>query len=114
MTTYANLTQEERDIVEAWERNFRGWVNDLARLMVAARALDASYDAAGATGAIVATLDPGEEIPNTGGLAGALPLQQDTDFAALVTGLNNFLSTYDTAATRQRIAQAVGPTAGIG
>ena len=114
MATYDSLTQEEKEIVEAFERNFRGWVNDLARLLVAARALDAAYDANGGAGSIVSTLDNGEEIPNTSGIAGAQTLVQNTDFSALIAGLNSFLTTYDTAATRQRIAQAAGPTAGLG
>lgn len=113
MGTYASLSDEDKNIVGAWERNLRGWANDLARLLVAARVLQASYNASGGAQSIINTLDTGESIPNTSGIDGALSLINDTDWAALITGLNAFVSTYDTAATRQRIAQAAGPTAGL-
>ncbi|RLB62488.1 MAG: hypothetical protein DRH08_12375 [Deltaproteobacteria bacterium] len=113
MATYDSLTAEEKVIVEAFERNFRGWINGLATTLIQARALDAAYDAGGGAGSIVATLDNGEDIPNTSGIAGAQPLEQNTDFAVLIAGLNAFLATYDTVATRQRMAQAAGPTAGL-
>ena len=113
MATYTSLATEQKEIVEAFERDFRGWINGLATMLIQARALDAHYDAGGGPGSIVATLDNGEAIPNTSGIAGAQALTQNTDFAALVNGLNAFLTTYDTLATRQRIAQAAGPTAGL-
>jgi hypothetical protein len=113
MATYDSLTAEQKGIVEAFERNFRGWINTLATGIIQARALDASFDAGGGAGDIIATLDPGERIPNTSGIAGAQTLQTDTDWAALITGLQAYLTTYDTEATRQRIAQAAGPTAGL-
>ena len=113
MATYDSLSAEDKGIVEAFERDFRGWVNGLATMLVQARALEAAHEAGGGTGSIVATLDPGEDIPNTSGIAGAQPLQQDTDWAALIAGLEAFVTTYDTPATRQRMAQAAGPTAGL-
>jgi len=113
MATYASLSEEDKALVGAFERDFRGWFNDLARGIIAARALEAHYIAGGGPGSIIATLDTGEFIPNTGGLNGAQALEQDTDFAALISGMSTFLTTYDTIATRQRIAQAVGPTAGL-
>jgi len=113
MATYVSLTAEQKGIVEAHERNFRGWFNELARLIVSARALDASYNAGGGSGSILATLDPGEDVPNTGGIAGAQVLDFDTDFTTLVNGQSSFLTTYDTVGIRQAIAKAAGPTAGL-
>jgi hypothetical protein len=112
MALWADLTQADKDIVTAWDRNFRGWINGLARQLVEARALQASKDATGGAADIIATLDAGEDIPNTGGLAGAQDLDK-ADINALITGLDGFITTYDTAATRQRMAQAAGPTAGL-
>ena len=106
------FTPEQELIALPFERNMRGWVNDLARLLVAGRALQASNEATGGMGDIVPTLDPGDVIPNSSGLAGAQPLTQ-TDWNALIAGLANFITTYDTLGTRQRIAQAAGPLAGV-
>ncbi len=112
MATYTSLSEEDRTILREFTNQFRGWVNDLAKQLIAARALQASYNAGGGSGSIIAALDAGQEIPNEGGLGGALPLTDD-DYAALITGLNTFVATYDTASTRARMAQAAGPLSGI-
>jgi len=112
MATYASLTAEQKELIGAHERNFRAWVGGLGRLLVQARALDAHYDANDGPGSIIATLDVGERIPNTGGLPGAQSLV-DTDWNALIAGFGVFLTTYDSMATRKRIAQAAGPLAGL-
>jgi len=112
MATYASLSAEDKGIVEPFTNNFRAWVGGLARQVIQARALQASYQANNGTGAILATLDVGEKVPNTGGLPGAQALL-DTDMAALIAGMDAFLTTYDTLGTRKRMAQAAGPLAGL-
>lgn len=113
MATYNSLTQEEKDILAAWERNLRGFANGiLATGIIQARTLDAARSATGGAQDILDTLDPGEVIPNSSGIAGAQNLDT-AEMATLITGLTNFLSTYDTLGTRQNLAKAAGPTAGL-
>jgi len=110
MATYASLTDAEKTLVQAWNRDFRGWVNSLATLLIQGRVVDDHYDAV--AGPIIATLDPGEVIPNTGGLAGAADMDT-AETATLVGGINSFRTTYDTTAVRALMAKAAGPTAGL-
>ncbi len=113
MATYASLSQAEKDLVAAWERNFRGWINTtIARGVSQARALEAHYEASGGPGEILATLDPGEIVPNTSGLAGAQNLTIE-EVNALVNAFNTFLNSYDTDMVRRNAAKAAGPTAGL-
>jgi hypothetical protein len=113
MGTYAALSQADKDILEPWERNFRGWVNGhISRGVVEARALKASLDAGGGAGAILDSLDPGEIVPNTGGISGAQNLTKE-EWATLRTAFNTFLTTYDTLSVREHAAKAAGPLAGL-
>ena len=112
MATYASLTTEQQAILTAWDRDFRGWVNALATLLIQARVLDDSYNTAGGAGEILALLTAGEIVPNTGGIAGAQSLAT-TDYTPLVGGLGAFLTSYDTDTVRQLIAKSSGPTAGL-
>jgi len=109
MATYDSLTQPEKDLIAVWERNFRGWINGIiSKGIVQGRALDAAYDASDGPGTILATLDAGEVIPNSSGIAGAQDLDT-AELATLVAGFNAFLTTYDTLAVRQNAAKAAGP-----
>ena len=113
MATYNSLTQDKKDLLAAWERNTRGWVNGLARLLVEARALDAALNASNGPGAILDSLGASEVVPNSSGIAGAQNLTK-TEWDTLRTaGLADFLSNYDTTGVRQVFAKAAGPTAGL-
>ena len=114
MGTYNNLSQDDKDILAAWERNLRGWINGIvSRGTVEARALKASLDASGGAGDILDSLDAGEVVPNSGGIAGAQNLTKEEWLVLRNTGLNDFLTTYDTVGVRQVAAKAAGPTAGL-
>jgi len=114
MGTYAALSQADKDILEPWERNFRGWVNGhISRGVVEARALKASLDAGGGAGDILDSLNAGEVVPNSGGLAGAHDITKEEWATLRNAGLNAFLTSYDTAAVRALAAKAAGPTAGL-
>ena len=76
MATYASLTQEEKDILSAWERNTRGFFNTIARSLIEARALQAALDASGGPREIITALDPTEEVPNSSGISGAQSLNR--------------------------------------
>ncbi len=114
MGTYNNLSQEDKDILGALERNFRGWINNnISRGTIQARALKAALDASGGAGDILDGLNNGQVVPNSSGIAGAQNLTKEEWLILRTTGLNDFLTTYDTVAVRQIAAKAAGPTAGI-
>lgn len=113
MALYNDLTDEQKGIVSAWERNQRAWFNSLARLLKEARTLQAAIDASNGVRSIVASLDPSEEVPNSSGIAGAHDLTKSEWNSLITAGLDDFLVTYDTPAFRQLLAKAAGPTAGL-
>ena len=113
MGLYVDLTDEEKSVIEAWERNMRGFVNGLARNLNEARALQAAADASGGPREIVTGLDAGQEIPNSSGIAGAQDMTKQ-EWAAIVGILDAFITAHDTATVRQNFAKAAGPTAGLG
>ena len=113
MVTYDSLTDDQKQVLAAWESNTRAWIsNIIGRGVSQGRVLDAAYDASDGAGDLLALLDPGEVIPNSSGLAGAQDLDT-AEWATLVTGLKAFLTAYDTGATLQNVAKAGGPTAGL-
>tara|TARA_R110000772_G_scaffold267971_1_gene393533 strand:- start:7759 stop:8097 length:339 start_codon:yes stop_codon:yes gene_type:complete len=112
MATYASKTQAEKDLVAAFERDFRGWLNQLASLLISARALQASNDAPNSVATIVDDLGIGETIPNTSGISGAQGLTE-ADWETLTVAMDNFITATDTPTLRQAIAQAAGHTAGL-
>ncbi len=114
MATYASLTTEEKEILAAWERNCRGWVNTaISRSIIEARALKASLDASGGAGDLLDSLDAGEIIPNSSGIAGAHDLTKEEWAVLRSAGINDYLTAYDTVAVRQVAAKAAGPLAGL-
>lgn len=113
MGTIANLSQEDAELLAVWERNTRGWLNSLSTLITQARALDAALRASGGAGSILDSLDAGEVVPNSGGLAGAQNLTKEEWAIMRTAGLQDFLTSYDTNAVRRVLAKAAGPTAGL-
>ena len=113
MGTYANLSQSDKDILGALERNFRGWINGIvSRGIVQARALKAALDAGGGAGDLLDGLNAGQVVPNSGGIAGAQDLTKE-EWETLRVAFNTFLTTYDNVATRALAAKAAGPLAGV-
>ncbi len=113
MGLYVDLSQDDKDNLAAWERNDRGWLNGIiSRGIVEARALKASLDAGGGAGDILDSLDAGEVVPNSSGIAGAQDLTKE-EWVTLRAALNDFITTYDTVAIRELLAKASGPTAGL-
>ncbi len=112
MATYDSLSQEDKDILGAWERNTRGWFNTAASLLQQARALQSALDASGGPRDLITSLDNGEEVPNSSGIAGAHPLTKQ-EWAQLVAVFDGYLTDMDTTAVRQLIAKASGPLAGL-
>lgn len=112
MALYADITPEQRAIIEAWERNTRGALNTLARLINEFRQLRAAADASGGPREIVTSLDVGQEVPNTSGLAGAHNLSK-AEWASLLGVIDDVLLNYDTAAIRQILSKSSGVNAGL-
>ncbi len=113
MGTYNNLSQGDKDILGAWERNVRGWANDVARVANSARALKASMDVPGGAGDILDGLSNGQVVPNSGGIAGAQDMSKEDWATMRANFLNTFLTNHDTTATRILTAKASGPVAGL-
>ena len=88
MGLYADLSPEDKAVVEGWEKQQRAWFNSMARLLVQGRALKAAIDASGGPRDIVTGLDAGQEIPNTSGLSGAHPMTK-AEWATLIALLHD-------------------------
>ena len=113
MGLYNDLSQADKDILAAWERNLRGWINNnISRGIIEARALKSSLDASGGAGDILDSLDAAEIVPNSSGIAGAQNLTKEEWATLRAAGLNTFLTSYDTLTVRALAAKAAGPTAG--
>ena len=113
MASYDSLTQEQKDVLGAFERNMRGWFNTIARSLHEARSLQAAANASGGPREIVVSLLSNDvEVPNSSGIAGAQNLTKQ-ELAALVALMDGFVTDFDTDTVRQNIAKAAGPTAGL-
>lgn len=112
MATYDSLLQADKDLLAAWERNSRGWVNTYASLLIQARQLVASANATGGPRDIVISLDNGEVVPNSSGIAGAHDLTKQ-ELAGVVAFLDEVIANSDNAPDLELMAQASGPTAGL-
>ena len=114
MGLYVDLSQAEQQILAAWERNDRGWLNGIiSRGIVEARALKASLDASGGAGDILDSLDALEVVPNSSGIAGAQNLTKEEWATLRTAALADYLTTYDNVVVRELAAKASGPTAGL-
>jgi hypothetical protein len=113
MVTYDSLTDDEKQVLAAWERNMRAWIGGIIGKGVSTgRVLDAAHDSNGGAGDILPQLDPGEVVPNSSGIAGAQDLDT-AEWTTMVNALKAFLVAYDTNAARQNVTKAAGPTAGL-
>jgi len=113
MGTYANLSQSDKNILNAWDRDFRGWINNnISRGIIQARALKAALDASNGAGDILDGLNAGQVVPNTGGIAGVQNLTKE-EMATGIAAMNTFLTNYDTVVVRAFAAKAAGPQAGV-
>ncbi len=106
MATYASLTAGQKaTVAHALDTMARPALGEYARLLNHFAAFKSEYDAGAA--AIIATVDVGEVIPNSSGLAGANDMTQ-AQWTTFVTAINTLLTTYNTTAMRQSYALAAG------
>jgi hypothetical protein len=108
MATYNSLTQEQKNILGALATQTRAFAGVLARANTIAEVLVDDWNAQ--VSAIVSSLDPGEVIPNTSGLAGAASVTKEEIVNLFDTSLTNLLATYNTATARQLYVKLAGPS----
>ena len=75
MAEYDSLTAEQKSILQAFTNFVRGWAGEQARANNHAEAANNDYNAQ--VSAIISSLDGGEVIPLTTGLAGAASLTKE-------------------------------------
>lgn len=107
MATWANLTQEQRDVYSAFERDLRAFCGEFQRLCNKAEQLNDRYNAQ--ILAILADLDDNTIVPNSSGLVGTSSLDSDADMATLVSHFQGLLTNYNTSGHQQMRAKACGP-----
>lgn len=106
MATWANLTQEQRDVYSVFERDLRSLCGEWQRLNAKFQALDARYVAQ--IQAILVDLDNNTIVPNSSGLAGSSALDSDAEMATLVSHYEEMLTSYNTSGHQQMRAKACG------
>lgn len=106
MATWAELTQEQRDIYSVFERDLRSISGELQRLCNKAAALNSRYTSQMLP--ILAALNDNTIVPNSSGLAGSQSLSSDADMATLVGHLQGILTSYNTSGHQEMRAKAAG------
>ena len=109
MATFAELTQEERDVFQNWERQLRASQGALQRTLNTLESIKITYT--GQIAAILSQLDANTVVPNSSGLAGSIALDITDDLAPLVTDLSALLHAttgYNTDVKQERREKACG------
>jgi NADH:ubiquinone oxidoreductase subunit D len=109
MPTYANLTAADRAIVDNATNTIRSACGEMARIFNHVKAI---ADDTNATG-LVTSLDAGQVVPQTSGLAGAATLTRE-EVIALYNLLAGIRTTNDTPANRAAMSKAAGVNAMLG
>lgn len=103
MATYSSLNAQDKLIVDNTVNLLRASAGEIARVFNHLVAIAADTNAV----ALVTSLDAGEVIPNTSGLAGSDELTR-TEVVALYTALNAIRTANDTAGNRAAWSKAAG------
>ena len=109
MATYAELSDSDKAVVQNVANLIRAGAGELGQIFNHIKAI---ADDTNATG-LVTSIDAGETIPNTSGLAGADDLTR-TELVALYNLLNGIRTTHDTAANRAAMSKGAGINALLG
>lgn len=118
MATYASLTQEQKDTLAQHQTILRSTIGELARMLNHARIVDDFYNASAS--AIIATLDPGELIPNPTGAGDAVALTEsetitlESYLQAALDNASSITDGFDATARRQLYSKAAGPANLVG
>ncbi len=106
MATWAELTQEQKNIYLVFENNLRAAMGGVQRIMNTMEALDTTYNAQ--ILAILTDLDDNTIVPKNSGLAGAASLDSDSEMVTLVSHLQGMLTTYNTSGHKNLRDKAAG------
>ena len=118
MATYASLTTEQKNILQDHTNLLRAWAGEQARTNNHGGAIDSAYNAHVVT--ILSSLDTGEVIPQTSGLAGSASLTKEevttltSHVQNMLTDMSTHTSGFNTATLRQVWAKATGAANLIG
>ena len=102
---YADLTAEQKSVLDEWLNNLRASKGELARVNNHLEVSNDIYN--GQALAILGELAGADEIPNAGGLAGAESLTKDQT-VTLVSYAQGILTNYNTGPHRQNFGRAAG------
>ena len=106
MATWAELTDEQRNIYITFENKLRHTNGVLQRLCNTFETLDATYN--GQILAILTDLDDNTVVPKSNGLDGSASLDSDAGMVTLVSHLQGILTTYNTTGHQQLRDKAAG------
>jgi predicted RNase H-like nuclease len=109
MATYASLGVTDKAVVDNTVNLIRGSCSDLAKIFNRIKSIVEDTNATG----LVVSLDNGEVVPNTSGLAGADDLTKE-EVIALFNFLSGIRTTNDTAENRDDMSKAAGINAMMG
>lgn len=109
MATYANLSPADKAIVDNTVNLIRGAAGSMAAAWTRIKAIADDTNAVG----LVTSLDAGQVIPNTSGLAGADDLTKE-DVVAVWQIVNGIRAANDNAANRAAMSKAAGVNAILG
>ena len=112
MAAWGSLTQEQRDVYQAWERSLRAVAGEQARVNNHWAAANTAYTAQ--IQAILTALDDNTIVPNSSGLSGAQSLDSDAEAATIMAHGQGILTTYTTSGHRELWAKAAGGSNLIG
>lgn len=110
--TWAELTQEQRDIYTTWERAVRAAAGQFQQLLNTFEALNVTYSSQIA--GILADLDDNTVVPNTSGLAGSASLDADAETVLLKNDMVAALATFNVTGKKNLRDKAAGLTNTMG
>lgn len=103
MATYDSLSAEDKAVVQSTVQLIRAVCGSTARAFNSINTIAADTNATG----LIVSIDAGETIPNTSGLAGSDDLTR-SELVSIWTDLTAMTGTHDTAANRAAWSKAVG------
>lgn len=106
MATWAELTQEQRDVYSTWENQLRALAGEKYRLLDKLVAINNTYN--GQILAILAVLDDNTIVPNSSGLAGSQSLDSDAEAVTIQSHFQAYLTAFDDSGHRQLWTKAAG------
>ena len=111
MATWAELSSEQQDVYQSFERSLRGAMASFHQVLNTFVELDNAYNAQ--ITSILVDLDDNTVVPNSSGLSGAASLDSDSEMAALVSHMQSAVTTYNTTGHRNLRNKAAGINAAL-